>query len=193
MNKKYMNYRLSWEPSNTKGFILASTIMAAIISFLLIGVICFCASHSIQYIEQVQSSLETMADGRYTRLFIGNRIRFSNEPSVVDSDHSMVSIGKKGYWRFKKDGWILARVMSNGVLQPISGTAVANEVTNTYVTKNNNEFVFSKNNEGIQLSWQIQRKNPYDEADLYIMGTYSVKEIILPDYYWFRSVLNRNE
>ncbi len=53
-----MNYRLSWEPSNTKGFILASTIMAAIISFLLIGVICLCASHSIQYIEGISSSYE---------------------------------------------------------------------------------------------------------------------------------------
>lgn len=176
--------QISWAQKGNgdseQGIVLAEILLSSLLlAILLTGLARIIASSVLLYDGMLQS-LDSMQNGRYSRVIIANRIRFAQTEPVVGSDgqHIRIEPGALGpAWHIRYIRGQLYRQMSDGDLQPFTGTALSRGSSQFRVVPPADEQLFQSKEKLTSLRWGLTGtdRKPF----------YTVHTGVYPDYCYY--------
>lgn len=169
------------------GFILPSLIISVIIgAFVLLGLISVIMS-GVLWIERLDDSVSMIEDGRYTRRAIVSHIQWNRSAISVADHNKTVKISDNKRTTFQLTRRALYRRLTDGSLQPLSGSRIIGTEDKRKVDSVN-PFLLDTN-KVLHLSWTVNNK--YKKDTEFIQGyggitNYEVSTAVSTHYDWYK-------
>lgn len=172
---------------NQEGFILPSLVISVFIGSFVLLVLISIVMSGVVWVERLEDSISMMEDGRYTRRAIVSHIKWNrNEVTVVDSNKTVkISDNKRTTFQLMRRA--LYRRLTDGSLQPLSGSRIIGTKDKRKVDSVN-PFLL-QDNKALRLSWTVNNK--YKKDTEFIQGyggiaNYEVSTTVSTHYDWYK-------
>ncbi len=177
---------------NTKsidGFILAQLMITGVI----ISIVTLCILQYLSYLylwnHKIREDIAVMEDGRYTRIHIAGRVKHNSRNIVIQQfGQRLVSQGPM-LWQWVVSRDALYRELSDGDIQPLSGSRITNVLDKRIVEYKKHPFSMDDHNV-VYMNWVVNNRI-HKGKTFFIPGQggksqYVVDAAVFPDYIWYR-------
>ncbi len=197
MDDTYMKHLLMFgnaqkNKASNKGFVLVETMISVVIMSIVLLIVFQFSEYTYLWNSKIRSDIAVMGDGRYTRRIIGGRIKWSVGSTKITDQGTIANVTSGvSRWDWAVKGKGAYRIMSNGALQPISGSRVQDS-TDKRMIEHTGAPPFIMNEDGvIHMSWGVSNRI-HDGSTLFLPGQgglsmYEVCQSIYSDYEWYKS------
>lgn len=177
---------------NTKsidGFILVQLMITGVI----ISIVTLCILQYLSYLylwnHKIREDIAVMEDGRYTRIHIAGRVKHNFRNIVIQQfGQRLVSQGPM-LWQWVVSRDALYRELSDGDIQPLSGSRITNVLDKRIVEYKKHPFSMDDHNV-VYMNWVVNNRI-HKGKTFFIPGQggksqYVVDAAVFPDYIWYR-------
>lgn len=145
---------------NVDGFLTTELLIGVILSSIVLGSFMMTMTSFIRMEEAVKGILDGLYDGRFARRVITNQIRFTSSNVTVDSGGSKLTISESPLFKIRFYSGQFRKELSDGQLQPLTGSAVDNEKSRYGIGTQGPIFVIT-NNDNVRTIFYVKDLNTY--------------------------------
>lgn len=127
-----------------KGLLLVELLWGMLLGSIILSAFLVLLRESYVLYDRTLDKLDTWQNAHYARQAITSRIRFSLEQPKLTNDSSGIWLGNKTGFHFCHYGYQLYRQLSDGDLQPYTGTAIAKKASRIKVEPLEGKMPFSQ-------------------------------------------------